>query len=1052
MSNNILTEEQLENKKKEARDSEIRQNLKSHCTKIRDGIQKNGTASAHRAIWELFQNAGDLSECAEIKMTIEKNAFIFAHKGKSFTYDSLCSLVKQVSSEEKESDDTVGQYGTGFLATHTFGLKIIINGSMCINQDPPVYVDIDNFKIDRTNFNNIPAFIGDMFIQIEAVNALMDAPQTNQPREWTELIYSLNEERLLKVQNAIDESIKLMPYVLTFNDNIGSCCIEDKNRDFVIKFSKEKLPTSTNDLHLARIWISKNSDSPNPFDCYYLQLHDGESRIILPLESENIVRPIQNIPHLFVHFPLIGSEYLNVSFIFHSHKFTPEEARDNIIVPKNNDAVKDIAERNSKILEEMTHYLWAFLETHVEHWKGTMNMAALPIKDSGYTESETEEFYKDLKKKWVNGFIKLKIIDIEGIRYAMKDEVHPLVLEPNLVEFFSDEENVEYLPTLYTYAKSVALIPIQSELLKWSKIIAEWNLPDNTFYLKIEDIVAYISKNNDDGILLHSMLEMLVKSGYDAFFTDYALLPNRNNELRKREELRDAISITEDLYILVSALDPTICKKFVNTKFADIVKLSPYTRSNLRDELNSSVNAEKNAIHWNEGNLLSADFEYNLIRLCSAFTTQNGDSKRNRIMPIICSFEDLEYKELYIPAWKDDDKSLDIYRQIFITLVENQMRKISTKSTEWVKINFEALSSFVDAARGDDFKNFCTQYAKYPDMNLNLHVPNDLKRDVDLNEDLFKLYLEVFGEDLHDKCVHPDFEKYCDCFNNDEFQNTAHSIAKEIQNKLSGDKYSNVIVLDIIELTEKEGIVGKSWQSLFGDIYNQRESIRYNLGTATERSAINRMMKRRNPNLLEQMADISEREDADQIVLRVQDAIAESEHEAYIKMLGDFVESHIQYYIKSALSDIGVSVENEQGGQDLILSKEGYTNYYIEIKSRWVDKESVVMSQQQFQKAVDNPDNYALISAQMWTFDQNRVQRKENVSLDEMQSRIKVLDNIGYLEADLRRRVDDAFRGKDTDIRAVGTYGVHVPQNVFPASGFGDFIEKLKRYFQTSIS
>lgn len=110
------------------------------------------------------------------------------------------------------------------------------------------------------------------------------------------------------------------------------------------------------------------------------------------------------------------------------------------------------------------------------------------------------------------------------------------------------------------------------------------------------------------------------------------------------------------------------------------------------------------------------------------------------------------------------------------------------------------------------------------------------------------------------------------------------------------------------------------------------------------------------------------------------------------------------------------------------------------------------MSQQQFQKAVDNPDNYALISAQMWTFDQNRVQRKENVSLDEMQSRIKVLDNIGYLEADLRRRVDDAFRGKDTDIRVVGTYGVHVPQNVFPASGFGDFIEKLKRYFQTSIS
>lgn len=92
MSNNILTEEQLENKKKEARDSEIRQNLKSHCTKIRDGIQKNGTASAHRAIWELFQNAGDLSECAEIKMTIEKMLSYLHIKG-SLLPMILCALL-----------------------------------------------------------------------------------------------------------------------------------------------------------------------------------------------------------------------------------------------------------------------------------------------------------------------------------------------------------------------------------------------------------------------------------------------------------------------------------------------------------------------------------------------------------------------------------------------------------------------------------------------------------------------------------------------------------------------------------------------------------------------------------------------------------------------------------------------------------------------------------------------------------------------------------------------------------------------------------------------
>ena len=34
----ILTQEQLEKRKAEARKEEIRQNVKSHCTKIRDGL------------------------------------------------------------------------------------------------------------------------------------------------------------------------------------------------------------------------------------------------------------------------------------------------------------------------------------------------------------------------------------------------------------------------------------------------------------------------------------------------------------------------------------------------------------------------------------------------------------------------------------------------------------------------------------------------------------------------------------------------------------------------------------------------------------------------------------------------------------------------------------------------------------------------------------------------------------------------------------------------------------------------------------------------------
>ena len=131
----ILTQEQLNKQKAEARDAEVRQNLKSHCTKIRDGIKKNDSTSSIRAIWELFQNASDLAlnGYTEIKITLTNDEFIFAHKGKAFTYDTLCSLVKQVSSHDKEDDIKVGQYGTGFLSTHTFGRYITVIGSMQIS-------------------------------------------------------------------------------------------------------------------------------------------------------------------------------------------------------------------------------------------------------------------------------------------------------------------------------------------------------------------------------------------------------------------------------------------------------------------------------------------------------------------------------------------------------------------------------------------------------------------------------------------------------------------------------------------------------------------------------------------------------------------------------------------------------------------------------------------------------------------------------------------------------------------------------------------------------
>lgn len=1051
----ILTKEQLDDKKAEARKREIRQNVKSHCTKIRDGIRKNGSTSGNRAIWELFQNAGDLAKdgCAEILITLNDHQFIFAHKGKPFTDDSLCSLVKQVSSQEKEGDDTVGQYGTGFLTTHKFSRKITVNGSMQISDDPLVYVDVDDFVINRENFDDIPQFIEDMTDQIAYVEGLMDATQKSDPKDWTTLDYELNEERRVVTQTAIDEAIKLMPYVLTFNDNIGSCTIVDNTRGFKKSYTKCDKVTNTEGLLCKSILVSDDDKDPVPFDCYYLEMHDGDSRIILPLETESKVRSLADTPRLFVHFPLIGPNYFGVNFLFHSHRFTPEEPRDNIIVPRDNDATQAAADRNAEVLNEMTAYLWRFLEKNVESWTDTIMMASVRIKDFGHSESKTEAYYKDLKTKWVEEYSKLKLVDVDGVRYSMTDEKHPLVLEPSLESFLTtdldSDESEDYLSILYPYAKGAGLIPCKNDLLQWSRIIAEWNPMQTSNFLTMEDIVKYVSTNQ--GAQLHSMLQMIVDAKHTEYFDKYALIPNREGVLKVRENLRDAAAISADLYKLVFAMDSKICEKMVNVEYADIIKLTPYNRQHLREELNALVKKEEDA-NWkavNNPHPYSGDFEKHLINLCSSFVTQNGDSKRNKLMPVICRFEGLTYVEKYIPAAADDDKNFDLYRQLFLSLVENQMMKIDQHDAAWVKANYTDLLTFVNEARGDDYKGFCTRYAIYPDMNGVLHTPDELKKNANVNTELFHLYKSVLNEDLKSKCVDANFESFYAKYAEASYQYTPQNVAKAIQNKLSEGGYQDMVLLDIIDNTELPGTEGLQWQMLFKDIYDQRESIRYKLGTPDERKAINRMMKRKDPDLLKLMADVAERDDAHSVMNSVNAVINQMEHDAYIKMLGDYVERHIQQYLTEALESHGIKVDNQQTGQDFILSKPGHDDYHVEVKSRWESDQSVEMSVTQFRCAVDIPDRYTLISVNMYHYDRNLAAQDAPMKKEDIYNNIKCLDNIGTLEADLRTRADEAFKGGEADIRLDGSYKVRVPQEIFKAYplDFDGLVDRIKKYF-----
>ena len=85
----------------------------------------------------------------------------------------------------------------------------------------------------------------------------------------------------------------------------------------------------------------------------------------------------------------------------------------------------------------------------------------------------------------------------------------------------------------------------------------------------------------------------------------------------------------------------------------------------------------------------------------------------------------------------------------------------------------------------------------------------------------------------------------------------------------------------------------------------------------------------------------------------------------------------------------------------------------------------------------------------MYHFDRKRAEENDSLPLSEICSNIKVLDNIGELEADLYRRADEAFRDDQTEICLNGTYKVRVSQNVFDKYplDFNGLISRIKLHF-----
>ena len=162
------------------------------------------------------------------------------------------------------------------------------------------------------------------------------------------------------------------------------------------------------------------------------------------------------------------------------------------------------------------------------------------------------------------------------------------------------------------------------------------------------------------------------------------------------------------------------------------------------------------------------------------------------------------------------------------------------------------------------------------------------------------------------------------------------------------------------------------------------------------------------------------------------------------KELGNYVEDYLRKELQEKLADceLNVNVGDVQGGQDIIVYINNTPIYYIEVKSRWISSDSVMMSAAQMVRSVEEKEHYSLFAVDMVGYNAENV--REHIypaSMDEFIKRIRIVTKIGELNDDIIPTKRDPLE----QVHIGGDYKAVIPQNLIASNHitYNEFIENV---------
>jgi hypothetical protein len=1052
---------------KEAKNESAIADMKQHADKLIQGFEAEDKTHSRRAIWELVQNARDLSENCEITIELNAGNIKFTHNGKPFTPKTLLSLIKQVSSksddklnEENQAKEIeeIGQYGTGFITTHAFGKDFQIDGSLQVSEG--TYITLRQFEINR-KAKSSKILAAQLVAQQNAVFELLaQAGNFTDEKLNTTFTYFFDEENE-KVNAA--EALNLftkhyIPLVMSLNRRILSLRIINHSDNYDAIF--EKIP----EFDAGGVTVLPTKTGKDTVrNIYALQNKDLEMIVLLPLKDRYVAENWEkDTGRLFLHFPLIGTESWGGNYVIHCGKFSPTEKRDGLHLKSSKSQTKEKEENNRALLAEASALIFNFLKDNESFIANPIILAPAGFETNG-ENLLINEYYKELKEHWVKQLKTIKLVEtdtelITAEQAGFYDRI-----------FCSQPE---YNDAIYTILNQFwKNIPKKDLNDEWTTIAADWE-DESLLFITIADVAKMIEQEGSldkfDQTVLIQFYKFLLSNSDSGLFDENKLLPNIKKEFTSKKSLHTADAIHQRFIEIADVIVEDIPKKFILKTFELTSDITPYSRKQISKDWNARFIEATKLI--TAENLLEVKFRNALISLCSTFPSLEKRGFRGDMMDLITDFYGQKADFIEIANIPDDEVEYDTPMKCLLKNFLYDIYCTAQKESSWVKENIILLNKILETITGHGtsaFEETIKLIPIFPDQNHNLRTQDALMLEEDMPDGLKELYDDVFHRDVKNELIHGSSVSFLPKLKS----KNGSAIAVEINDHFEKQGLyseilkhpSRVTINKIIkELTGKDGEI---WMRLFPVISGKRETIMMSRVTKKEvkDSMFNILDLEEEPDKIVLLGDLAKDENMIRIIQIGKDFIAQEASDQsdfnFKHGIGTHIEQMLLKKIRSEMEgkQIEVKTLSKQDGQDIVIKYDDTDGneqiiYFIEVKSRWSSGSVVSMSRNQIIQAVKMTKQYSLCVVDLIGYHPDDTSRHYPEDIALIDNRITAVTDIGK---QLTPLIENAIKF-ETDVDAVkltGEYRATIPVKVYSkGKSFNDFIDFLADELTKSLA